>query len=160
MYFHPLDEYTYYHWGCVNNQRRGDRSASHFGRFAPQSRPLGCAICRPLFHFIPFRSICQAKPYKITLKPIKIGPKPILQVLFESVTSFFEFHSQQNLLLPHPVQLPPLFFCFLRFQSVCTTVFAIPYMLFHLDPYSCSSLCPPIKLISLIITHYVIYGII
>ena len=22
-----------------------DRSASHFGRFAPQSRPLGCAIC-------------------------------------------------------------------------------------------------------------------
>lgn len=45
MYFHPLDEYTYYHGGCVNNQRGDDRSASHFGRFAPQSRPLGCAIC-------------------------------------------------------------------------------------------------------------------
>ncbi len=45
MYFHPMDEYTYYRWGYANNQRWCDRSASHFGRFAPQTRPLRCAIC-------------------------------------------------------------------------------------------------------------------
>ncbi len=40
-----MDEYTYYRWGYANNQRWCDRSASHFGRFTPQTRPLRCAIC-------------------------------------------------------------------------------------------------------------------
>jgi len=46
MYFHPLDEYIYYLGGNANKQRSGDRLASHFGRFAPQTWPLGYAICK------------------------------------------------------------------------------------------------------------------
>ena len=45
MYFHPKDEYIYYRGDCDIKQRLTDRSASHFGRFAPQIRPMGCAIC-------------------------------------------------------------------------------------------------------------------
>ena len=45
MYFHPKDEYIYYLGDCDIKQRLTDRSASHFGRFAPQTRPMGCAIC-------------------------------------------------------------------------------------------------------------------
>ena len=45
MYFHPKDEYIYYLGNCDIKQRLTDRSASHFGRFAPQTRPMGCAIC-------------------------------------------------------------------------------------------------------------------
>ena len=46
MYFHPKDEYIYYLGDCDIKQRLTDRSASHFGRFAPQTRPMGCAICK------------------------------------------------------------------------------------------------------------------
>ena len=46
MYFHPKDEYIYYRGDCDIKQRLTDRSASHFGRFAPQIRPMGCAICK------------------------------------------------------------------------------------------------------------------
>lgn len=46
MYFHPKDEYIYYLGDCDIKQRLTDRSASHFGRFAPQTRPLYYAICR------------------------------------------------------------------------------------------------------------------
>ena len=45
MYFHPKDEYIYYLGNSDIKQRLTDRSASHFGRFAPQTRPMGCAIC-------------------------------------------------------------------------------------------------------------------
>lgn len=45
MYFHPKDEYIYYLGDCDIKQRLTDRSASHCGRFAPQTQPMGCAIC-------------------------------------------------------------------------------------------------------------------
>lgn len=38
--------FHYYRWVCANNQRWCDRSASHFDRFAPKTRPFGCAMCR------------------------------------------------------------------------------------------------------------------
>lgn len=79
MYFHPMNEYTYYRWSYANNQRWCDRSASHFGRFAPQTRPLRCAICtircfRIFYWFYNYRrTVCTRRLDILVLRNHKSG---------------------------------------------------------------------------------------
>lgn len=78
MYFHPLDEYIYYLEGSALMQRPAcDRSAPHCGRFSPQKRPMGCAICtilQPLLCLTQF----DYKQSKGLQRQYKFSPYPIL----------------------------------------------------------------------------------